>query len=452
MIEQSTGKIIAIVGGRGSKIGNRTFSRATDSLRQVGSTYKVLAAYLPAIDTGTVTLGTAIDDSPYYYTGTTKEVNNWYSKGYQGLCTPRLGISYSMNILAVKALEKVSPQVAFQYLQRLGFTTLVDYMTDEDGKVYTDIGLPLALGGLTNGVTNLELTAAYAAIANNGIYNTPYYYTEVLDHDGNVIIRHTAEKKQVIKTSTAYLLTTAMEDTVKPTIGSASRANPKEYQMTVAGKSGTTTDNYDLWFEGFSPYYTAGIWEGFDISYTVDVTSTHLGLWRQIMEQVHELKQLEDIGFSAPDNIVTAKICTKSGLLAAPGLCDNYEGGSYVRDEYFALGTAPTDYCNCHRKATICVDTGLLATKYCTNTKEEVLLIKNEPELWTPTELDKTMLSPTPTPEEFVPTATPKPEEIKKQIEYKTVDTKYIMPSEYCKECGPAYMIPTPVPTPYGFW
>lgn len=451
MLEQSTGKILAVVGGRGAKTGNRTFSRATDSLRQVGSTYKVLAAYLPAIDTGTVTLATAIDDCPYYYSGSTKAVNNWYTKGYQGLSPARLGISYSMNILAVKTLEKVSPQVAFQYLQKLGFTTLVDYMTDEDGKVYTDIGLPLALGGLTNGVTNMELTAAYAAIANHGVYNKPYYYTEVRDHDGNVIIRHTAEKKQVIKTSTAYLLTAAMQDTVLPGVGSATRANPVDYPMTVAGKSGTTTDNYDLWFEGFSPYYTAGIWEGFDISYTVDQTNVHTNIWRQIMEQVHEKKQLPDIGFTAPDNIVTAKVCTKSGKLAIDGVCDCYEGGSFVREEYFAKGTAPTEYCDCHRKVTVCLDTGLLASRYCSNTKEEVLLIKEEPEFWTPTELDKTMLSPTPTPFGYAPSVTPKPEEVKQKIEYKTVDTKYILPKDYCWECGIPYGVfpsPTPTPTP----
>lgn len=444
MMDQSTGQVVALVGGRGEKIGNRTFSRATDSLRQVGSTYKVLAAYLPAIDTGNVTLATAIDDSPFYYPGTTKQVSNWYKKGYQGLSPARLGISYSMNILAVKVLEKVTPQVAFGYLQKLGFTTLVDYMTDSDGKVYTDIGLPLALGGLTNGVTNLELTAAYAAIANNGVYNKPYYYTKVVDHDGNVIISHKTEKKQVMKGSTAFLLTSAMMDTVMPGVGTASSANPVEYKMTVAGKSGTTTDNYDSWFEGFSPYYTAGIWEGFDISYTVD-NSTHTNIWRQIMEQVHELKQLEDVGFSVPDNIVEAKICTKSGLLAVDGVCDCYEGGSCVRTEYFALGTAPREYCKIHRKVTICVDSGKLATKQCENTKEEVLIYKNEPELWEPTDKDMTMLSPTPTPEGYIKE---KDEKDKKKIEYTTADTKYIIPKEYCDKCGDNHPTPTPTPTP----
>ena len=444
MMDHSTGKVLALVGGRGEKTGNRTFSRATDALRQVGSTYKVLAAYLPAIDTGLVTLGSAIDDSPYFYTGTTKQVSNWYRKGYQGLSSARLGISYSMNVLAVKTIEKVTPQVAFGYLQKLGFTTLVDYMVDSNGKVFTDIGLPLALGGLTNGVTNIELTAAYAAIANNGVYNTPYYYTKIVDHDGKTIVSHKTEKKQVMKSSTAYLLTSAMEDTVMPGIGSASSANPKEYKMTVAGKSGTTTDNYDYWFEGFSPYYTAGIWEGFDISYTID-TGDHLNIWRKIMEQVHELYQLEDVGFTQPDNIVDVKICSKSGLLAVDGICDCYEGGSCVRVEHYAKGTAPTEYCNIHRKVTVCVDTGMLATRYCENTKEEVLLLKNEPEIWTPVETDLTTLSPTPTPEGYV---RPKDEEVKKKVEYTTVDTKYIVPKEYCNVCGAAFFTPTPMPTP----
>ena len=129
-----------------------------------------------------------------------------------------------MNVVAVRALEAVSPQISFNYLKKLGFSTLVDSRYDETtGQTYTDINLSLALGGLTDGVTNLEMTAAYATIANNGIYNEPYLYTKVLDHDGRVILSNEPESSQVIKTSTAYLLTSAMVDTV--TGGTGSRKN-----------------------------------------------------------------------------------------------------------------------------------------------------------------------------------------------------------------------------------
>jgi penicillin-binding protein 1A len=432
MLDHSTGAIVGLSGGRGDKAGNRVLDRATDALRSVGSTFKVLAAYLPAFDTGTLTLASALDDSPYYYPDSIKKVNNWYgSNTYRGLNTTRLGISYSMNILACRTLERVTPLVAFDYLKDLGFTSLVEYKVGKDGKGYTDINYTLALGGLTNGVTNLELTAAYAAIANKGIYNKPYYYSKVLDHNGNVLIEHKPAPKQVMKNSTAFLLTSAMQDTLKKNIGTASIAAFQEYPMTLAGKSGTTSDNFDLWFEGYSPYYTAGIWEGFDISFFIKTTNTHEILWREIMERVHKLKALPEAGFEAPDSITTAEICTKCGKLAVHGLCDKYEGGNCIRTEYFAKGTVPTEYCDCHVSVKVCNKTGLIAQEGCTDYTEKVLLVKDEGEIWTPVDTDMTILSPTPTPHAFIlPTATPDP--------------------LYTSTPTPTFT-PTPTPTPEGY-
>ncbi len=432
MIDHTTGAIVALSGGRGDKLGNRVLDRATDTLRSVGSTFKVLAAYLPAYDTGTLTLASALDDSPYFYPGTTKKVNNWYgSNSYRGIKTTRYAISYSMNILACRTLERVTPIVAFDYLKNLGFTSLVEYEVGKDGYGYTDIGVPLALGGLTNGVTNLELTAAYAAIANKGVYNAPYYYSKVLDHNGNVLIDHNPAPKQVMKNSTAYLLTSAMEDVFSSSVGTSPDAAFKNYKMPLAGKSGTTTDNFDLWFEGYSPYYTAGIWEGFDISYYIDNTATHKVLWREIMERVHVAKQLPDTPFEMPDSITTASICTKCGKLAVQGLCDKYEGGNCIATEYFAKGTVPTEYCDCHVKVKICKSTKLIAMDGCANVEEKVLLRKEEPEIWTPVDDDLTTLSPTPTPPGYIlPTATPDP-----------LAKKTPTPT-------PTF---TPTPTPYGY-
>ena len=432
MIDQSTGAVVALSGGRGDKIGNRILDRATDSLRSVGSTFKVLAAYLPAFDTGTLTLGSVLDDSPYFYPGMTKQVTNWYGVNtYKGLNTTRLGISYSMNILACRTIEKVTPKVAFKYLQELGFTTLVEYKVGKDGYGYSDIGVPLALGGLTNGVTNLEMTAAYAAIANQGIYNSPHYYTKVLDHDGNVLIEHKSTPKQVMKSSTSYLLTSAMEDTLKSGLGTAAIAAFQNYEMPTAGKSGTTTDNYDLWFIGYTPYYTAGIWEGFDISYNISNTKTHEIIWREIMERVHAEKELPYKEFEQPSSVTTETICTKCGKKAVIGLCDKYEGGDSIKTEYFAIGTEPTDYCDCHIEVSICNKTGLLAQRGCTDVTTKVLLKKTEKEVWTPVDDDLTTCSPTPTPAGYVlPTATPNP--------YATV-TPTPTPTDF------------PTPTPIGY-
>ncbi len=434
IMDQETGAVVAIVGGRGEKTGNRTLNRATTSIRQVGSTFKVLAAFLPAIDSGEMTLATPIDDSPFFYPGDTKEVTNWYKKipPFMGLSTIRRAISYSMNVVAVKTLAEVTPQVGFEYLKKLGFTTLVEYQVSADGKVYSDINLPLALGGLTNGVSNLEMTAAFASIANGGVYNTPYYYTKVLDHNGNVLLENTTTSKQVMKTSTAYLLTSAMEDITVPGLSSSTQVAFVDYNMPVAGKTGTTTNTYDRWFCGYTPYYTCSIWIGFDNNYTLQNAKQNI-IWRTIMETIHAKKNLPYKEFDIPDSILTAKVCTKSGKLAITGICDQYEAGSTVKTEYFAKGTVPTEYCDCHVKATICLDTGLLATEHCTNTKERVLLIKDEPIIYYPTALDPTTAVPTPTPEGYIPTeAELKEENIKKQYEYTTSDTKYILPSEFC--------------------
>lgn len=394
IMDHSTGQVVALVGGRGEKQGSRTLNRATTTTRAVGSTFKVLASFLPAIDSAGMTLATPIDDSPYYYPNSQKEVINWWAKGkkenfngpFYGLNTIRRGISYSMNIVAVKALEAVSPQISFNYLKKLGFSTLVDSRYDEaSGQTFTDINLSLALGGLTDGVTNLELTAAYATIANNGVYNAPYLYTKVLDHEGRVILSNEPESSQVIKTSTAYLLTSAMVDTVTGGTGMAtgSRLKFKDYKMPVAGKTGTASNNNDLWFCGYTPYYTASVWSGFDNNFSQINQSYQQDIWRTIMERIHAEKQLPYKEFTKPDSVVTAKVCTKSGKLAVNGICDQAEGGSTVRTEYFAKGTVPLEKCDVHIKASICWDSDKLAGPGCPedDVMEKILLIKNEPEL-----------------------------------------------------------------------
>lgn len=394
LMDQSTGQVLALVGGRGEKTGSRTLNRATTTTRAVGSTFKVLASFLPAIDSAGMTLATPIDDIPYYYPNSQKEVINWWAKGdnenfngpFYGLNTIRRGISYSMNVIAVRTLETVSPQISFNYLKKLGFSTLVDSRYDETtGKTYSDINLSLALGGLTDGVTNLELTAAYATIANGGVYNEPYLYTKVLDHDGRVILSTESASSQVIKTSTAYLLTSAMMDTVTGGTGysTGSRLRFRDYKMPVAGKTGTASNNNDLWFCGYTPYYTASIWSGFDNNFSQINQSYQQDIWRTIMERVHATLELPYKEFTIPDSVVTARVCTKSGKLAVDGVCDHAEGGSTVRTEYFAKGTVPLEKCDVHIKASICSETGKLAGAGCPaeHVTEKVLLLKKEPEL-----------------------------------------------------------------------
>jgi penicillin-binding protein 1A len=378
VMDQHTGEVVAIEGGRGEKTGNRTLNRATNTVRQPGSTFKVLSTYLPALDTAGFTLADVQDDAgPYYYPGKKKEVNNWTStKKYEGLSTLRKGIYDSMNIVTVKTLVEVTPEVGYEYLQKLGFTSLVDSRKEDDGRVVSDINYPMALGGLTDGVSNLELTAAYAAIANSGVYTEPIFYTKILDHDGRVLLSKTPYRDQVMKESTAFLLTSAMEDVVK--IGTGKNLRLTAIDMPVAGKTGSTSDYNDLWFSGFSPYYTATVWSGFDNNRSQTEKTYQRKIWKKIMEQIHIQKNLETKSFKVPESVVTAKVCTKSGKLAVEGVCDHYLGGNTTKVEYFAKGTQPTEKCDIHVKAIACTESHALATDNCPTVEEAVFLNKTE--------------------------------------------------------------------------
>ena len=346
--DQHTGHVVAMIGGRGTKDKSRTLNRATATTRPPGSTFKLLASFGPAIDSGGFTLASIINDAPFcYYDGT--PVRNWYSNSatpYRGLMSIREGIYNSLNIVAVKTITQITPQLGFAYLENLGFSTL-EVAKEINGKIYSDIQQTLALGGLTNGVTNMELNAAYACIANGGTYIEPKLYTKVVDYDGNIILDNTTSNtRQVFKETTAYLLTSAMEDTLIRGTGTA--ANFKG--MATAGKTGTATDDLDVWFAGYTPYYTATTWTGYDDNNTKlsgDGLSLSKTMWKKVMSAIHE--DLPSKSFEAPANIVRATVCARSGKLPLPGICDGT-----LKTEYFEEGTVPTEACNVHYQGALC--------------------------------------------------------------------------------------------------
>ncbi len=359
IIDQSTGEVQALVGGRGEKDGSLTLNRASNTYRQPGSTFKVLASYAPALDTGGKSLASVQDDAPHSKTDGSALRN--YDGVYRGFTTYREGIQRSINVVAVKTLEEVSPQVGFDYLLNFGFTSLSNQ----------DIVQVLCLGGISKGVSNLELTAAYATIANSGTYTKPRFYTQILDHEGNVLIDNTPQTHTVLKDTTAWLLTNAMQDVV--TKGTGVRANFPG--MSIAGKSGTTTANRDALFAGFTPYYTCVVWGGYDDNSMMSSTGYVKELWRITMSKIHSKLDYKD--FVKPSGIVTAKICTKSGLLALDGVCNHDPRGSCVRTEYFASGNVPTEYCNHHIAVNICSKSGKVAGPNCpaSGIKEKVFII-----------------------------------------------------------------------------
>lgn len=357
--DQSTGYVVAMVGGRGNKEGRRTLNRAMDAARSPGSTFKVLAAFAPALDSAGQTLATVYNDAPFNYDDGTP-VSNWYKTGYRGINSIRTAIRDSMNIIAVKTLTVITPQLGYDYLLNFGFTTLTDGKIVGD-QLFTDVRQPMALGGLTVGVTPYELNAAYAAIANQGTYVEPKLYTRVLDSDGNVLLDNTSPySRQVLKETTAFLLTSAMEDVV--TKGTGTRA--KFDGMSIAGKTGTSTKTVDVWFSGYTPYYTCTVWTGYDNNVGMSSSSTNNEanisklLWKAVMKQIHE--NLPNQQFPVPEGIVQMEVCSQSGKLPVPGFCDGY-----IVSEYFAEGTEPTESCDIHYEGELCAYDHLPASPEC---------------------------------------------------------------------------------------
>ncbi len=334
IMDQKTGQIKAMVGGRGEKASSLGLNRAYQgSKRQPGSTFKILAAYAPALDSCDKTLATIIDDEPY--TLKNGQVLRNANKQYGGTTTLREGIKRSINVVAVKLSDEITQELGYEYCQKFGISTLVKNKTI-NGKVFDDsTSQTLALGGITEGVYNYEMCAAYATIANGGEYNKPTLYSKVVDHDGNVLLDGTGESHTVLKDSTAYLLTSAMEDVVNSGTGTACQLP----NMPVAGKTGTTTSNKDLWFCGFTPYYTCAVWGGYDDNKECDYdTSFRFRLWKGIMSRIHE--NLEEKDFKVPSSVERKSICTITGKLAGSG-CPSIT-------EYFAKDTLPAETCSGH--------------------------------------------------------------------------------------------------------
>lgn len=369
LIDQYTGEVKVVVGGRGNKDTSRSLNRATNSFRSPGSTIKPIAVYAPAIDSGGLTLATVFDDCPYYYKNGGMLVTNW-NKQYRGIMTMREALYRSQNIPAVKCLDTITPALGFSYLEDFGLTTLVS--PDEAINGQHDVIESLALGGLTLGVHNVEMCAAYATFANNGIYTKPIYYTKVYDHNGNLLLDNTQpETHRVIKDTTAWLMTSAMQSVITQGTGTACKIP----NQAVAGKTGTSNSDGDLWFVGYTPYYTAAIWTGFDDnSHAVDVN--HRGLWAKIMTEIHA--NLPAATFPAqPSSIVSVQVCSQSGKLPVAGLCDCDERGSQIITEYFAAGTEPTETCDAHGIYNICTETGKLSAGSCPATQR--IMVRRPP-------------------------------------------------------------------------
>ena len=350
IMDQENGHVKALVGGRGEKPGDSVFNRATQALRQQGSTMKPLAAYAPAIDTGLLMPGSIIIDEPVTYGSWSPK--NWDGQ-YIGPTTARQGIWHSMNVLAVKTFTMVGAETAYDYLLDFGFTTI-----DERDKAATT-----ALGGLTQGVSVLEETAAYASIANGGTYYEPVYYTVVYDHDGNVLLdNEKQESHRVLKETTAYMLTDMMRDVIARGTGGQAGISG----MNVSGKTGTTNDTIDLTFYGYTPYYTGGIWMGYDTQKEIkSAGNAHLKIWRSVMSDIHAHEGLANKNFAKPDGLTTITYCSATGLSPTELCAQDYYGKTTHSDLATTDFAAPSGTCDLHQTYTVCKESGKIASPTC---------------------------------------------------------------------------------------
>lgn len=362
VIEQSTGNVVGLIGGAGEKTGDLTLNRATQSYRQPGSCMKPLGAYGPAFEQGVSSPGAGLDDTQFTQGNWTP--GNYYGY-FNGYVTARQAIAKSMNIPAIKAYQKVDPDFAYNFAKNTGLTSLV-----EDDKNAAS----LALGGVTKGFTPLQMANAYATIANGGVYIKPKLYTKILDRNGKEILVQESTAKKVMKDSTAYMLTSCLEEVVKTgtAVGTVKTANGT---IATAGKTGNTNDDYDQWFCGFTPYYTIACWNGYDQNKTINRPYPYycMRLFNTVMNGITSGKEAKQ--FDKPDSVTTAALCKTSGLVATDA-CRTDPRGDQTGTDLVAKDSIPTDTCNVHKRVKICNVSGKVATEFCQSTSEKSFITR----------------------------------------------------------------------------
>ena len=362
VIDPSTGAVRGLMGGR-NVVGERQLNRVTQITRQPGSSFKPVAVYAPAFEAG-YSPGSVADDYPMDYNG---HVFNNYTRACKGLMTYREAIKGSVNTVAVKVLDQIGIANGYKFAENLGISTLVPSGTNND------MNLSLALGGLTDGVRPIELAAAYAAFANEGVYIEPYTVTKITNMDGVVLYENKPEKKVAMKESTAYMISDALASATSESGGTGGRA--KLSGRVTAGKTGTTTDRKDYWFAGYTPQYACVVWMGYDQPKQINSITSAGGscgpVFKAIMEYAHQGLPAET--FTRPDDVVSVTIDTKSGLLPS-----DLTPAEYQRSELFTKDTVPKETSNVWVKGQVCSETGQLYTQYCPGEPVDKVFLQRE--------------------------------------------------------------------------
>lgn len=357
IIDHTTGQVVGMYGELGEDASVFNLNRAF-SARQPGSSIKPIACVAPALEKGIVYAGTVYDDSPTTFGGGYAPGN---STGYQGLCTVRTAIEHSSNVVSMKILSELSTKESIQFLKQLGITTM-----DDD----RDNNLSLALGGISNGISPLEMAAAYATIANDGTYIEPTFFTKLENAEGTVVLETKQETRRVMSNANAYIMKEILTQPVKGAGGTATGCSISG--MEVGAKTGTTNDAVDRWLCGITPYYTAAAWYGYDEPERIYFSGNPAAqIWAAVMRDIHA--DLKSANFTKPDNVVTATVCLDTGKIATQQCTRTYT-------EYFVKGDLP-DKCGGHTMIQVCKETGYKANEFCPGTEERASVSRPEKEI-----------------------------------------------------------------------
>lgn len=333
IVDPYTGYVVAMVGGAGVKQYDRGWNWAT-SARQCGSAIKPISVYAPALDDGTINGASTIDDYPVMVLNGSVYPKNANGR-YKGLTPLHTAIARSTNTCAVRVVQEYGTSRSYDFMtNKLGFTTL----TSQDAQQVGNMGL----GGLDRGVTTEEMAAAFAAFANEGIYTAPRTFIRVEDADGNVILENEAQASVAMKDTTAALMNSLLQEVINGGTGYEGRISG----MHVAGKTGTTNNDQDRYFVGYTPYYSCAVWVGYVHNQRIVASGNPAAsMWQKVMSRIHA--DLPDKDFFSCSGLTYVKVCADSGLLATDSCAEDCRG-SRVYSALVAADNAPSAYCNMH--------------------------------------------------------------------------------------------------------
>jgi len=365
IIDNDTGDIAAIAGGVGEKTDFLGLNRATQSKLQVGSSMKPLAVYAPAFELGVITPATVINDMPLYYKedGTPYPRND--TRQYDYSRTILQGIVRSLNGISIGVLDTIGTQYSFNFAKnKFKLTSLTDRFETSSGQILTDIGYSsLGMGALTVGVTVRDMAEAFATFANNGVWRESRTFTKVYDSDGKLVIDNEQYSEQILSEKTVTYVNYCLDLAVQG--GTGTLADFKG--MNISGKTGTTSNNKDRYFCGYTGYYTGAVWSGYDqpekIVTTSGIKNPSTVLWKKVMEPVH--KGLENRELFSYDNMVEVTVCLDSGKLATPACSMDIRNSDRLQTAYVYPEDLPTQFCDAHVCLDYCTAGGGVANEYC---------------------------------------------------------------------------------------